>query len=335
MPDHTEITIEVEDGARAVVIDPFRARSRYLKLSTLEPHQKTAILRFYSRIGEEERPLVTLPVTGLTPSGQELTTLRLDVRASRRLFAGPSLRLHVSVNGELRAERRVRLPREFRRTLPPPPAAPVAAALLILLIGAGGWLVLRNSGLAAGLFGRSGAQSSVGANTVGRTAMKVPNAQSAPAAAGSSVPTSPTDPKAIEPNAVTRSGTSSGTSEGRSGAAVDEATWTLTVYFQPDLAELTPEAESALGDAYSMLAQSGFPTLTVNGHCALEGTEAGRMELSVHRAENVSSYLRSLGYPKSAQIRTRGYGATKPVTTDPAREYLNRRVVIEIGATSE
>lgn len=68
----------------------------------------------------------------------------------------------------------------------------------------------------------------------------------------------------------------------------------------------------------------------LNGNSSAEGSVEHNMSLSVDRANSVKSYLVNAGIP-AANLSIKGFGATKPITTNDNEEgrALNRRVEIK------
>ena len=65
--------------------------------------------------------------------------------------------------------------------------------------------------------------------------------------------------------------------------------------------------------------------LAVTGHTCSLGTEAANLRLSRQRAEQVAIFLRDRGYTVATGS---GKGATEPVSTNPTKRHLNRRVTL-------
>ena len=65
--------------------------------------------------------------------------------------------------------------------------------------------------------------------------------------------------------------------------------------------------------------------LAVTGHTCSPGTEAANLRLSRLRAEQVTALLRDRGYTVAT---VSGKGATEPVSTNPTKRHLNRRVTL-------
>jgi outer membrane protein OmpA-like peptidoglycan-associated protein len=103
-----------------------------------------------------------------------------------------------------------------------------------------------------------------------------------------------------------------------------------TIYFRPDDVELTAEAKRELENIAAFLSAHPEAELSLRGHTALFGTEKGRDYISDERAENTYRYLRSLGWKPEDDVLLKGLGGSEPVTMDPERQELNRRVEILI-----
>ena len=65
--------------------------------------------------------------------------------------------------------------------------------------------------------------------------------------------------------------------------------------------------------------------LAVTGHTCSLGTEAANLRLSRLRAERIATLLRDRGYTVAT---VSGKGATDPVSTNPTKRHLNRRVTL-------
>ena len=65
--------------------------------------------------------------------------------------------------------------------------------------------------------------------------------------------------------------------------------------------------------------------LAVTGHTCSLGTKATNLRLSRLRAEQVATLLRDRGYTVAT---VSGKGATEPVSTNPTKRHLNRRVTL-------
>jgi outer membrane protein OmpA-like peptidoglycan-associated protein len=108
-----------------------------------------------------------------------------------------------------------------------------------------------------------------------------------------------------------------------------------TVYFRPDDPTLTETTMTRLGDIIDTIRdltgdERGIAELRLVGHCALAGTEAGRVELSQARAGNVWRFLRQNGFGQPDELTVTGVGGQQPVTRDEEQQHLNRRVEISV-----
>lgn len=115
-------------------------------------------------------------------------------------------------------------------------------------------------------------------------------------------------------------------SEGRQPPILESG----TIYFEPDTSFLTPAAKEKLAKLAMELRPYEGPQVRIRGHCALYGTERGRIELSRQRAREAYSYLREAGWRPQSPPKITGMGGKEPVTTDEHRQYLNRRVEVLI-----
>lgn len=102
------------------------------------------------------------------------------------------------------------------------------------------------------------------------------------------------------------------------------------VNFEFDKSNLTPAAQSILGDVASFL--TGHPTVRyeINGHTDSRGSDNYNQALSERRANSVLNYLESRGIPRN-QLDVNAYGETRPIAsneTDAGRAE-NRRVVLK------
>ena len=104
----------------------------------------------------------------------------------------------------------------------------------------------------------------------------------------------------------------------------------VIILFNPEEAGLLPAARTALDRLAETLKGRDLSKLTISGHCALFGSETERQELSLKRAEAAAAYLRSRGLNLPPAVRITGEGGTRPLTSDPARQDINRRVEIRL-----
>jgi len=112
-----------------------------------------------------------------------------------------------------------------------------------------------------------------------------------------------------------------------------------TVYFGPNSSLLTQTARDRLSSLADELASYPRLRITIRGHCALYGTEQGRIDLSNERAEAVEQYLldrvEAFGHdPSGWTVESAGMGGKEPVTREEERQNMNRRVEIRIERSS-
>jgi peptidoglycan-associated lipoprotein len=88
------------------------------------------------------------------------------------------------------------------------------------------------------------------------------------------------------------------------------------VFFLYDSAELSAEAQTALGANAEVLKRYSGWMITIEGHCDERGTAEYNLALGERRALSASAYLVSLGVP-ATRLRTVSYGKEFPF--DPAR----------------
>ncbi len=110
--------------------------------------------------------------------------------------------------------------------------------------------------------------------------------------------------------------------------AVQALPITETVYFLPNASGLTPDTLTILDRIAGELASRPGWLVIIEGHCALAGTEQGRVDLSQERAGRVFDYLAASGWAPESGPEIHGYGGAFPVTKERALQNLNRRVEI-------
>ncbi len=111
-----------------------------------------------------------------------------------------------------------------------------------------------------------------------------------------------------------------------SAAAIFE---TETIYFKPGSALLSPDALKKLDEVLTVLRDYPDVKFLISGHCALFGTEQGRLQLSVIRASRVYEYLIKNGWNPGVRPDVTGFGGMENVTADPEYQHFNRRVEIK------
>ena len=104
------------------------------------------------------------------------------------------------------------------------------------------------------------------------------------------------------------------------------------IQFLPDSATLRQSEKVKLDKLAQILSHYPERDILVAGHTALAGTEAGRQQLSLERAQSVAGYLLEKNVRTADRMMIQGFGAEKPVadnSTEAGRE-RNRRVEITI-----
>jgi outer membrane protein OmpA-like peptidoglycan-associated protein len=186
------------------------------------------------------------------------------------------------------------------------------AVLLALLV----WFVAVQ--LSAG--GRSSGRSSVIRRATGPTAQD----------AASSEPQTTTAP---EPS-LEAQGANTEPTVGRADVERETATppfGTVSLYFAAESAVLTAEARRILDEVAIRLRTDPQMPVRIEGHCALFGSERGRIALSRMRAEAVRDYLVERGWRPLVPPTVVGIGGERPLTTEPQAQNRNRRVEISAG----
>jgi len=100
------------------------------------------------------------------------------------------------------------------------------------------------------------------------------------------------------------------------------------IYFNTGSAQILDESRPALAAVARLIKQSGFSTLTIEGHTDNIGAPAYNQDLSERRAEAVrQSLVKDFTVP-AGQLTAKGYGLTRPVESNatPEGRAHNRRV---------
>jgi outer membrane protein OmpA-like peptidoglycan-associated protein len=108
------------------------------------------------------------------------------------------------------------------------------------------------------------------------------------------------------------------------------------VLFDFDKAEIKKQAEPSLQNLATVLKANPGATVTIEGHTDAKGADAYNQTLSEQRAASVKQWLVANAQANGANISTRGWGKSKPVThnakpdgsDDPDGRAKNRRVQI-------
>ena len=116
---------------------------------------------------------------------------------------------------------------------------------------------------------------------------------------------------------------------------VDESGVTISledILFMADSAILRESEKDKLDKIAQILLNYPERDILVSGHTALAGTEAGRRQLSLERAESVAGYLLNLNVRRADRMVIQGFGAERPIADNNTQEGMarNRRVEITI-----
>jgi outer membrane protein OmpA-like peptidoglycan-associated protein len=101
------------------------------------------------------------------------------------------------------------------------------------------------------------------------------------------------------------------------------------IQFEFNSAVLKTGSYQILDKAAAEIKKDPAANFVINGHSSAEGTAAHNQSLSEDRANAVKSYLVNAGV-NGANLTVKGYGESKPITTNTSEESraLNRRVEI-------
>jgi len=117
-----------------------------------------------------------------------------------------------------------------------------------------------------------------------------------------------------------------------------DASIVLTVHFEHDSDELTPQAQAQLNELGEALKSPRLRSrrFELAGHTDSTGDAAYNLELSLRRAAAAKRYLvERLGIPEG-QIETTGYGEERPLNPDDPEAPENRRVEVrDVGRYEE
>ena len=335
------LQVNVDHGHYVNVVELQRGRAYDLELTTIAVNQRRARIELAVSVDGGRESLTSVELTNLPTNLGRKPRIVLETAVSRR----GSLELSFVVEGRRVTTRRVSVRKWLptRHALWLVPLAVVAAALLV-------WLGLRLFAVDAPPMAVPSGDGPVVTEGAGR--------EGGQAEGGGGETTAGDQPSEAESSAAegaaaggeTTAGGESAAGEGSAGAAdagdaadageqpgpeATAVTRDWTVYFRPDDPTLTEEAREALRELIESIQglvgeERGIASLRLVGHCALAGTEAGRVELSQSRAGNVWRFLRQNGIGQPDELVVRGVGGRNPVTRSEEQQYLNRRVEIAV-----
>lgn len=107
-----------------------------------------------------------------------------------------------------------------------------------------------------------------------------------------------------------------------------------TIEFEFGGATLTPRGTELLDEIASLMRTSGAQRFEVGGHTDATGDAARNQSLSEERAAGVVRYLVNHGIALT-RLRARGFGATRPISTDTTARARQRNRRIEFTLLAE
>ncbi len=326
--DHSYIAIEIENSKLAPFLDLEKGKAvKNVHLTTMVDNQRRAYIKVFLIMPGRKVLLKEFDLTSLPP--KPAGPPRFVLMCS---FDGiHSLTIDLRVDGKAYRNENISLRKYLRRSRPWLIALITLAALLLL---AAVLLVPRSCGSSRSATPpKSGSITAAPADKAKPAAKPAP-AQAepaAPAAKPAPVPPAPAEPaepvKSTPPAAETAQKPAAAAAETRvvKPAAVSRE---LIIYFNPNDTRLTEEAQKQLEQFGNTISAWERVSLSIEGHCALSGTEEGREELSRERAEKSADFLRRAGAVDAEDISVSWYAGERPVTRDPERQELNRRAVL-------
>ncbi len=309
----SQLYVQIENKSLIPFFDLAKDVSRSLTLTTIKDYQRKAIVTIYSRNPDgSNRKLRQFSLDPIPPAPAGEPKIGLRTRKSGARTA----ELTLSLNRKFIAGGSVKLPGVF-------PWKPVLLILLLILLLTGaGWGIMR---LAASAGTPAAATGQVSKEPATPTPKAAPAASPAPAPAPeiTPAPTAISSPESGGAKAVQVAPEPVPPPEPR--PLVPPSAVKKTIYFTPDSAVLTADARRILSTLIPELKKYPDTGIEISGHCAPHGTEQGRQELSLMRAEAVASYLKQNGLTVD---KVSGLGARFPATNDLEQQNLNRRVEI-------
>ncbi|SIP99507.1 Outer membrane protein OmpA [Alkalispirochaeta americana] len=301
--------------------------SRSLRLTTLVDNQRQARVRLFVVCDAEPLLLREFFLDNLPrqPKGEPRFTVSCDFDGLRR--AGIVL--------QSRGDRQ-EASLDLRKYISPPRKGRVFMVLfllaVLLLLGIAGFFLVspfKESSVTPPP-GRAGQiPEAVSSRDVSDSAREPEH--SAPVAESLDPPPDDTVPEEIAPPDV--SGLPSDSEPGESGEAPPPEPIPVSrdtvIYFTPDSPLVTQKARDEISQFVATLRPITNLAITIEGHCALAGTETGREELSRNRAHNTKqAILQEASWIEPEHVTPLWYAANRPVTRLPAEQDRNRRVEI-------
>ena len=313
---YARLGVEI-DNRRIVEVVPLRRGARgSMDLAAIEKGQRRAIVKLFVLQGDHSRLLTTIDVRDLPAFPGRRALLGLTCRVERT----GDLLIRLDVEGRLYREERVDV-RPYLRRSGPLVAAAIAA---LLLLGAGGlYLVLRGPATAPPVAQTERGTSEAATDTAAAGADGAAARENGPVA-GETADTEAAD--GADDDATPEGPAAEADSPPEAPPPAD---W--TVYFLPDSPRLIETTQDRLAEVAGELERySGEATVASVGQTALAGPAVGREDLSRDRARNVYRFLQAQGWAAEQEVNVRGVAGREPVTRDPERQELNRRVEIRV-----
>ena len=318
------LALQVEHSRYVAIFPLDRSHEKELSLTTLVDNQKQADIRIYLVEGGKKHPVQSFTLKNLP--GRKAGVPRIVLKSS---FNGRyEVRFRLTLDGRLHESVTLSLRQYLKKGF----FRPLLWISLLLLIMAAAFILL-GPRICTSPQEKSAKQEYDSDSTESRTPLKTFEAEEAkkPAAARDLPPppqTTPAEETAREPAAVKNKPEAAVPAEPEPVTAPEKAVFSMEaqVFFGPDNAALTDAARDTLRDIAARLKAHPDAELGVYGHCALYGTERGRIELSGQRAEQVVEFLRDQEWEPEKDPVIRALGGDQPVTRDSEMQHLNRRV---------
>jgi len=320
--------IAIDGGKYAVINSKTSGSGIIIRLKTLSAGQRSAVLNFYLKKKNTFVHVKTEKLEGLYCKENSPAEITLNVKYS---FLGWVIK--VSSRGietftvKIAAVNRLKL---------------LLAAAVLSVVSAVLFLVFKPAGFFNEIFTESTPVSDSAENISMKEKAEKETVPELIETAGTA------DSSSFDPSAAPAADKvfSGGKNENTEKEETEKKVFNTTVYFMPDSSVLTNAAENALNQLagnvntflnFSPDSTSGKNTdagaeivLKSEGHCAEYGTESGRIKLSEKRASAAAEYIAGF-LPENILITIKGYGSSRPVSSDADKQNLNRRAEITVS----
>jgi len=304
------IAVKLEGNKYHNIVPLVSGTEKNLVLTTVYDNQTRGTVHIVIKDGDTAVPVESITVAGIPPAEAGKTDINIFCRIQRR----NRLYIEISVNDEVRVAKVIGL----NRYIPGKSARDKLLLALLLLLIAGITFI------------------SLYTNKPAKSAGLVQEVQAIPKQETQKVQAMPK--KAAQAGPLLKSHAQTSPAEQtltKSVAANPDKTKLPApllkpqiIYFTPNSSLLNPEAKKKLKALIPLLNSVKELKANIKGHCALFGTEKGRTELSLQRAVNTLNFLKKNGWNPLTEPRVAGYGGKHPVTRNPRKQDLNRRVEI-------